>query len=123
VVDIDVVLSQTFQHLVQGGQVLLEGGRVDQQVINVDGDIANPIEDGLHEAVEAGRAAKQAHGAGDLLKLPHAWHSKSSVRQACGCRIICQKPAMRLMVLKIVLPDQLIFLLHSLMSFIEYWSV
>ena len=39
-----------------------------------------------------------------------------------GCKSICQNPAVRSIVVKIVLPDLPISLMHSLTSFIEYLS-
>jgi len=48
---------------------------------------------------------------------------KAVYGQALGCRIICQNAAVRSMVEKIVLLDQLILPIHSLMSFMEYLSV
>jgi hypothetical protein len=42
---------------------------------------------------------------------------------ALRCKIICQKPAVRSMILKIVLPDHPILPMHLLTSFMEYLSV
>ncbi len=42
---------------------------------------------------------------------------------ALGCKIICQKPTVRSMILKIVLPDHPILPMHLLTSFMEYLSL
>jgi hypothetical protein len=48
---------------------------------------------------------------------------KAVYGRALGCKIICQNPAVRLMVLKMALPDQPISPMHSLTSFIKYLSL
>ncbi len=53
--------------------------RVDEEVINVNNYIGEAVYNCLHEALEAGGAAQQAHRAGNPLKLAHAWHCESGV--------------------------------------------
>jgi hypothetical protein len=98
-------------------------GGVNEKVVNVHNYIGESMDNSFHQALEAGRAAKQAHGAGDHWNWPMPGTVNAVYGWARGCRIICQKPALRLMVWKIVLPEQLILPMHSLTSFIEYLSV
>jgi len=55
------------------------------------------------------------------------WPMPGTVKAVDGlalrCKIICQKPVVRSMILKIVLPDHLILPMHLLTSFMEYLSV
>ncbi len=55
-------------------------GGVNKKVVHVHNYIGESMDDSFHQVLEAGRAAKQAHGAGDPLELAHARHSECCER-------------------------------------------
>jgi hypothetical protein len=75
----DAMLDQSLQNLVESTDVFWVGGRMDEKVVNVHDFIGESVDDSFHQALEAGGAAQQAHGAGDPLELAHTGHSEGSV--------------------------------------------
>ena len=57
---------------------------VHSQIINVHNDVGNFVYNSFHEALEACRAPKEAHWAGNPLKLAHAWYGKCCVWACSG---------------------------------------
>ncbi len=51
------------------------------------------MDDSFHQALKAGRAAQQAHGAGNPLELAHARHREGCVRASPGVQNHLPKPS------------------------------
>ncbi len=66
---------------------------MNEQVINVHNYIGVSVDDSFHQALEAGRAAQQAHGAGDPLELAHTRHSEGCVWAGPGVPNHLPKPS------------------------------
>ena len=59
-------------------------GGVEQQVVDVDDDVLEAADDGLHQPLEAGRRTEEPHGGRDPLELAHAGHGEGRVRPRPG---------------------------------------
>ena len=57
-IDLELMLLEFGENLVEYLQVMLVGGRMDNDVINVHDDVADAVEDFLHESLEQGWAAQ-----------------------------------------------------------------
>ena len=57
---------------------------VQQEVVDVDNDVGQPGDDGLHEALETCRGTKKAHWGCNLLELAHARDREGRVLPAVG---------------------------------------
>ena len=64
--------SKTRKQGIQLAKVIFVGGRVDDEVVNVDDDVGDAVDHGLDEPLERRRAAKEPHAGRDPLELPHA---------------------------------------------------
>ena len=83
-VDLDVVFRQAPQKLVQLVQVGLVVGGVEQQIVDVDDDVVEASDHGLHEALKRGRRAQETHRGGDPFELSLARHREGGVRPGLG---------------------------------------
>ena len=57
---------------------------VEQQIVDVDDDVGQPGDDGLHEALETGGGTKKPHWGCDPLELAHAGDREGRVVPAFG---------------------------------------
>jgi hypothetical protein len=119
-VDFDALLDQALQNLVQSSDVFWVRGGMYQQGINVHDYIGESVDHSFHQALKLAGHPSKPMGLVTHWNWPIPGTVKAVYGRAWGCKIICQKPAVRSMVLKIVLPDWPILPMHSLTSFIEY---
>ncbi len=59
---------------------------VQQEVVDVDDDVGQPGDDGLHEALETCRGTKKSHWRCDPLELAHAGDREGRVVSAFGLK-------------------------------------
>ena len=57
---------------------------MEEQIVDVDDDVGEAGDDGLHESLETGRRPKKSHWSGDPLKLPEAGNGEGSVGPGLG---------------------------------------
>ncbi len=59
---------------------------VEQEVVNVDNDVGEAGNNGLHEALERCRTSQKSHRCRSLLELSQAGNSESFVRPGFGLK-------------------------------------
>ena len=60
------------------------GARVDDEVIDVDNDVIDAVDDGLHQALKACWTSEETHGGGDPFELSHARQGEGGVLSGFG---------------------------------------